>query len=96
MSASTYCDLAAHADHHVTVVPYAQENAAVECETCSAVLLDFDRDEETEVGELLTLAEQRGGDVAQLEQDAVTRSRGPRESSRTAAPDPGAAAPAGP
>ena len=47
-------------------------------------------------GELLTLAEQRGSAVAELEQDAVTRSRGPRESNRTAAPDPGAAAPAGP
>jgi hypothetical protein len=96
VSASTYSDLAAHAGHHVTVVLYAEENAAVECETCSVVLLDFARDEEMGVGELATLAEQRGISVAQLEQDAATRSREPHESNRTAAPDPGAAAPIGP
>lgn len=60
MSASSYTDLAAHAGHHVAVVIYAQENAAVECETCHEVLVDFARASETAPAELLAIAEQRG------------------------------------
>ncbi|MGO9763078.1 MAG: hypothetical protein ACLP1Q_17645 [Solirubrobacteraceae bacterium] len=60
MSVNSYTDLAAHAGHRVAVVIYAQENAAVECETCSVVLVDFARADETELAELLALAEQCG------------------------------------
>lgn len=59
MSASSYTDLAAHAGHDVAVVIYAREHAAVECETCSLVLVDFARTDEPELAELLALAEQR-------------------------------------
>jgi tetrahydromethanopterin S-methyltransferase subunit H len=60
VSVNSYTDLAAHAGHRVAVVIYAQENAAVECETCSVVLVDFARADETELAELLALAEQCG------------------------------------
>ena len=60
MSASSYTDLAAHAGHRVAGGIYAQENAAVECETCREVLVDFARADETELAELLALAEQCG------------------------------------
>ena len=44
MSASSYSDLAEHAGHEIEVVVYGgNQNAAVQCETCATVLLDFDR-----------------------------------------------------
>jgi hypothetical protein len=43
MAASEYNDLAQHVGHHIVVVIYGMaENAAVECEDCSMVLLDYD------------------------------------------------------
>ncbi len=46
MSASTYAELLAHVGHEVEVVAYGSatdpNNVAVECVTCSTVLLDFD------------------------------------------------------
>jgi hypothetical protein len=45
MAVSSYEDLAAHRGHRIVVVTYGdQDNAAVECETCAEVLVDFDRD----------------------------------------------------
>jgi hypothetical protein len=44
MSASNYNELAAHHGHDIQVVIYGGDaNAAMECETCHMVLLDFDR-----------------------------------------------------
>jgi len=44
MSAANYAELAAHHGHNIEVVIYGGDaNAAVECETCHLVLLDFDR-----------------------------------------------------
>ncbi len=44
MSAANYAELAAHHGHDIAVVIYGGDaNAAVECETCHIVLLDFDR-----------------------------------------------------
>jgi hypothetical protein len=44
MSASNYTELAAHHGHDITIVIYGGDaNAAIECETCHMVLLDFDR-----------------------------------------------------
>lgn len=43
MSVANYSDLAAHYGHEVCVVIYGGQNAAVECETCGEVLLDFDQ-----------------------------------------------------
>ncbi len=44
MSVSNYRELADHAGHAVAVVIYGGDaNAAVECEDCSVVLVDFDR-----------------------------------------------------
>lgn len=48
MTASTFADLAEHTGHKIEVATYgpaeAPVNAAVECATCSVVLVDFDRD----------------------------------------------------
>jgi hypothetical protein len=54
MGASNYKELLAHAGHQIAVVSYGPEhehendpaNAAVECETCNEVLLDYDREPE--------------------------------------------------
>jgi hypothetical protein len=44
MSVANYDELAAHHGHDIVVVIYGgDQNAAVECETCCEVLLDFDR-----------------------------------------------------
>jgi hypothetical protein len=44
MAVSSYQELAAHAGHRVVVVTYGDgDNAAVECEDCSEVLVNFDR-----------------------------------------------------
>jgi hypothetical protein len=43
MAAHSYAELAEHVGHDVGVVLYGDVNAAVECDTCSEVLLDFDR-----------------------------------------------------
>jgi hypothetical protein len=46
MSVSNYEELAYHAGHVIEVVTYGDgANAAIECETCGTVLLDFDRQE---------------------------------------------------
>jgi hypothetical protein len=43
MAASEYNDLAQHVGHRIVVVVYGgDQNAAVECEDCSMVLLDYD------------------------------------------------------
>ncbi len=62
MSASDYSELAAHHGHDIEVVIYGVDvNAAVECETCHMVLLDFDRAADSagvaEHAALLALAE---------------------------------------
>ena len=44
MSATDYNDLSRHIGHKVEVVTYADTNVAIECEECSEVLLDFDRE----------------------------------------------------
>jgi len=43
MSATDYNDLSRHLGHKVEVVSYAEVNVAIECEDCSEVLLDFDK-----------------------------------------------------
>ena len=47
MSAFDYAELFRHRGHKIVCVSYGQyndpDNVAVECETCSEVLLDFDR-----------------------------------------------------
>ena len=49
MAIDNYHDLLAHAGHEIKCVTYAAENStepanvAIECETCSCVLLDYDR-----------------------------------------------------
>jgi hypothetical protein len=48
MSATDYNDLSRHIGHKVEVVTYADTNIAIECEECSEVLLDFDREVECE------------------------------------------------
>lgn len=45
MSATDYKDLSRHFGHNVEVVKYADVNVAIECEDCSEVLLDFDKDD---------------------------------------------------
>lgn len=42
MSVSNYEELAAHVGHAIECVTYGDANAAVECEDCGEVLLDFD------------------------------------------------------
>lgn len=48
MSASCFHDLVQHVGHEIAVVFYGAEenpdNAAVECVTCSEVILDFNND----------------------------------------------------
>lgn len=48
MSATDYNDLSQHIGHKVEVVAYADTNVAIECEECSEVLLDFDKEVECE------------------------------------------------
>jgi hypothetical protein len=48
MSATDYNDLSRHIGHDVVVVTYADTNVAIECEECSEVLLDFDKEVECE------------------------------------------------
>ena len=46
MSAYDYDSLKNHVGHTIVVVAYADgENVACECETCSEVILDYDRPE---------------------------------------------------
>jgi len=47
MSATDFADLSRHIGHKVEVVTYAEVNVAIECEDCSEVLLDFDKNCET-------------------------------------------------
>ena len=43
-NAASYDELASHVGHDIKVVIYGgDQNAAVECETCATVLLNFDR-----------------------------------------------------
>lgn len=48
MSAQTYPDLLVHLGHDTEIVSYGfdDENLAIECVTCSEVLLDFDKPDE--------------------------------------------------
>jgi hypothetical protein len=46
MSATDYADLSRHIGHKVEVVTYAEVNVAIECEDCSEVLLDYDKEEQ--------------------------------------------------
>ncbi|HDZ77110.1 MAG TPA: hypothetical protein ENH41_03405 [Candidatus Omnitrophica bacterium] len=50
VSVNSFEDLKAHAGHKITCITYGKpaENAAVECETCNEVLLDFDKNKEKE------------------------------------------------
>lgn len=46
MAATNYKELAAHAGHEVKIVIYGGDvNAAVECEDCFEVLMDYDNEE---------------------------------------------------
>jgi len=49
MGVSNFEDLKAHVGHFIVCVAYGDpldpENVAVECETCSEVLIDFDKPE---------------------------------------------------
>ena len=56
MGVSSFRDLASHYGHKIAVVVYGGDgniggavNAAVECETCHEVLLDFDVDESKDI-----------------------------------------------
>lgn len=42
MAVNNYSELAYHVGHGVVVVTYHGVNAAVECEDCGVVLVDFD------------------------------------------------------
>lgn len=42
--ADLFMDLASHAGHEIECVTYAGANAAVECVTCSTVLIDYDKE----------------------------------------------------
>ena len=45
MAAHSFTDLKAHVGHKIVVVMYGDDsNAAVECEDCNCVLLDYDND----------------------------------------------------
>ena len=44
MASANYEELNAHIGHSVVVANYATENVAIECEDCSEVLIDFDRE----------------------------------------------------
>jgi hypothetical protein len=48
MSVQTFTDLVPHIGHKIVVVGYSKEfqyiNAAIECEDCFEVLLDFDKE----------------------------------------------------
>ena len=46
----SYADVMAHYGHNLEVANYANRNAAVECVTCSQVLIDYER-EGNEMGE---------------------------------------------
>lgn len=46
MSVNSYSELVSHAGHNIEVVVYGgNRNAAIECEDCCVVLLDFDNEE---------------------------------------------------
>lgn len=47
MSVDNYAELVAHVGHDIDVVTYSGENAAVECNDCALVLVDFDRELES-------------------------------------------------
>lgn len=40
---SNYADLMRHLSHKLEVANYANRNAAIECVTCSEVLIDFEK-----------------------------------------------------
>ncbi len=44
MSVLNYEELKAHRGHKIVVVTYGEQNAAIECEDCNEVLLDFDKE----------------------------------------------------
>jgi hypothetical protein len=44
MSAQNYADLVAHEGHALAIYRYYTENVAIECKTCSEVLLDYDNE----------------------------------------------------
>lgn len=41
MSINSYEELIEHSGHEIVVVTYGEENASLECEDCSEVLMDF-------------------------------------------------------
>ena len=43
MSAQNYADLIVHSGHSLVIAEYASESAAIECQDCAEVLLDFDQ-----------------------------------------------------
>jgi hypothetical protein len=52
MGVANFNDLRNHVGHRIVCVMYAGVNAAIECETCNEVLLDFDLDgEEASIGQ---------------------------------------------
>jgi len=42
-----YADIMAHYGHKLEVANYASRNAAIECVTCSQVLIDYEREGES-------------------------------------------------
>ena len=40
---NNYADLMRHLSHKLEVANYANRNAAIECVTCSEVLIDFEK-----------------------------------------------------
>lgn len=44
MSATNYEDLKNHVGHEIVCVDYVGQNVAIECITCSEVLMDYDED----------------------------------------------------
>jgi hypothetical protein len=77
--ARRYAELAAHHGHEIQIVIYGGDaNAAVECETCHMVLLDFDRaadaNRDADHAVLLALAERHrlpGRDLDEAVLDAM-------------------------
>ena len=53
MSINSFKELEGHVGHIVEVVKYGEMNVAIECIICGEVLIDFNRDEETDEGKIL-------------------------------------------
>lgn len=62
MGVSNFQDLKNHAGHNVVVVIYGDDhNAAIECEDCNEVLLDYDNVEEEEIERTFCIRENGNG-----------------------------------